>query len=140
MRLQIAHFQMRLGRLIESLALMLLTPDDLLELNRLRYSRAGTVDLWSDQETVTRGLYPQEQELLARVPLKQGRALVIGVGGGREAIPLAQAGFAVTGLDFIPEMVARAKENALRHGIKLAGLVQEISRLDVPANSFDLAI
>jgi SAM-dependent methyltransferase len=139
-RLRIARFQIRLGRFIESLALMLLAPDDLLELNRLRYSRREAIDFWSDQETVAWGLYPEEQELLAKVPRKSGRALVIGVGGGREAIPLAKAGFAVTGLDLFPEIVARAQENARQQGVSLEGLVQDVSGLDLPANSFELVV
>jgi SAM-dependent methyltransferase len=139
-RLRIARFQMRLGRFIESLALMLLTPDDLLELNRLRYSRREAIDFWSDQETVAWGLYPEEQDLLAKVPRKSGRALVVGVGGGREAIPLAKAGFAVTGLDLLPDIVARAQENARHQGVSLEELVQDVSRLALPANSFDLAV
>jgi SAM-dependent methyltransferase len=131
---------MRLGRFIESMALMLLAPDDLLELNRLRYTRPEAINFWGDQETVARGLYPEEQELLAKIPRKSGRALVIGVGGGREAIPLAQAGFAVTGLDLIPELVARAQENARLQGVSLEGWVQDVSSLDLPANSFELVV
>jgi SAM-dependent methyltransferase len=61
------------------------------------------------------------------------------MGGGREAIPLAQAGFAVTGVDFVPEMIERAKANAEEAGVRLKGLVQDISRLDVPPESYDVA-
>jgi SAM-dependent methyltransferase len=61
------------------------------------------------------------------------------VGGGREAIPLAQKRFKVTGVDFVPEMVEKAKEIAASHGLKIEGLVQEISKIDVPAESYDVA-
>ena len=41
-----------------------------------------------------------------------GRVLVPGCGAGNEAIALARAGFAVTGCDFLPEMIKAASENA----------------------------
>ena len=62
----------------------------------------------------------------------------MGVGGGREAIPLAQKGFEVTGVDFVPEMVAQAKANARRHNVEIEGLVQDISNLEVAQASFDV--
>jgi len=47
---------------------------------------------------------------------------------------------AVNVFDFIQELVAKAEENATRHGVFLQGLVQEISRLEVPTASFDLVL
>jgi SAM-dependent methyltransferase len=87
---------------------------------------------------VDSGLTADERDLLKDLPLKQGRLLLLGVGGGREAILLAQMGFEVTGVDFLPKMVEKAKENAARFNIKIEGLVQEISMLDVLANSYDI--
>jgi 2-polyprenyl-3-methyl-5-hydroxy-6-metoxy-1,4-benzoquinol methylase len=75
---------------------------------------------------------------LEQVPVKTGRLLLLGVGGGREAIPLARLGFEVTGVDFLPQMVQTAQENAARQGVHLEGLVQEISAVDVPPGSYDL--
>ena len=49
-------------------------------------------------------------------------------------------GFEVVGVDFIQELVARAEENAARHGVSIQGLVQEISQLEVPPASFDLGL
>ncbi len=39
----------------------------------------------------------------------QGKLLVLGCGAGRTLRPLHEMGFAVTGVDFVPEMVAAAK-------------------------------
>lgn len=47
-----------------------------------------------------------------KIPLKQGRVLVLCMGGGREAIALAQRGFEVVGVDFVPEVLEKARENA----------------------------
>lgn len=84
------------------------------------------------------GLYPDEMALLEKVPLKQGRVLLLCVGDGREAISLVRMGFEVTGVDFVPEIVEKAKNNAVRCGLRFEGLVQEISKLEVPAGSYDL--
>jgi len=62
---------------------------------------------------------------------------LLGVGGGREAIVLAKSGFAVTGVDFIREMVERSIANARERGVEILGEVQEISRMDFAPASFD---
>jgi 2-polyprenyl-3-methyl-5-hydroxy-6-metoxy-1,4-benzoquinol methylase len=84
------------------------------------------------------GLNPDEKALLEKLPVKEGRLLLLGVGGGREAIPLSQMGFEVTGVDFVPEIVERARKNATRYGVKFEGLVQEISEIDVSPESYDV--
>ena len=55
-----------------------------------------------------RGLNDDEQKLLAELPEATGKnLLLLGVGGGREAIPLAGMGFRVTGVDYAAAMVER---------------------------------
>ena len=88
---------------------------------------------------VNSGLSALEQSLLEKMNLNKGRLLLLGLGGGREAIPLAKRGFEVTGVDFIPQMVERAKANARKKGVEISGLVQEISKLELPENAFDVA-
>jgi len=141
MRLRIifARFLIRLGSFIQSLALMVMRPNDLVDFSRQTYSREKMVEGFGRQDLVYPTLHLDEQTLLGKLPLKRGRLLLLGVGGGREAIPLAQMGFEVTGVDFVPEMVEKAKENAGRHGVKIKGLVQEISKIDVPAGTYDCA-
>lgn len=135
-RIILGRFLLRLGGFIQSLALMVMRSDDLVEFSRQGYAK--DVHYWGSEDTVGEGLSPLESSLLKKVPLERGRVLVLGVGGGRDAIPLARLGFEVTGVDFVPEMVQQAKENAARQGVKIAGLVQEISELEVPHGSFDL--
>jgi SAM-dependent methyltransferase len=117
---------------------MVMRPDDLVEFGRQKYARPRSVTGWSQDDLLKPGLLPDEMALLEKLPLKAGRLLLLGVGGGREAIPLAQMGFEVTGVDFVPGMVEKARENAARHGLEIEGLVQEISKLDVPADSYDV--
>ncbi|NLG28710.1 MAG: class I SAM-dependent methyltransferase [Chloroflexi bacterium] len=137
-RIGLAHRVIAAGAKLQTFAVLVLRPDDLIEFSRQTYARPGTVADWARPGLVDEGLYPNEQALLEHCPVREGRLLLLGVGGGREAIPFARAGYAVTGVDFVPGMVAKAQANAAAAGLQIAGLVQELSRLDVPAGSFDL--
>ncbi len=125
------------GRFVQSLAVAVMRPKDLVEFTRLTYARASTVEGWARDDFIDAGLTADERGLVERLPAKAGRVLVLGVGGGREAIALAKLGYEVTGVDFVAAMVDQARENARRRGVEIAGLVQDFSRLDVPAGSFD---
>lgn len=140
LRVPLGRFLIRLGNFIESLSLVVMRPDDLMEFNRRRYDNPEAVGHWGEDSLVEEGLTRGEQDLLAQLPIKKGRLLLLGVGGGRDAIALAKRGFAVVGVDFIQDLVAKAQEQAVRHGVAIEGLVQEISRLEVPPASFDLAV
>lgn len=135
-RVVLGRFLVRFGRFIKSLALMVMRPDDLVEFSRQTYFRHNNINSWSGEDLVNSGLSPDEAALLDKVPLKNGRLLLLGIGGGREAIPLAQAGFKITGVDFVPALVRRACKNSRKMGIEISGLVQEISELDVPPGSY----
>jgi SAM-dependent methyltransferase len=129
----------RMGDRIRLLSLVVMRPSDLVEFSRQSYARPTRVASWSEAALVDSGLSSDELGLLEQSPVESGRLLLLQVGGGREVIPLAQRGFQVTGVDFVPGMVEQAKAHAARHGVHLEGLVQEISRLDVAPASFDLA-
>jgi hypothetical protein len=90
LRISLGHFLIRLGRFIQSLALMSMRPDDLVEFSRQTYAKQ--VSHWGSEEVTAEGLSPLESCLLEKVPLKKGRLLVLGVGRGRDAIPLARLG------------------------------------------------
>jgi len=137
-RIAMARFLLRLSDFIKSLPVIVMRPDDLIEFSRQTYARPDRVTSWSEPAVLNAGLYPSEQTLLERLPRYGGRLLLLGVGGGREAIPLVRLGYEVTGVDFVPAMVEQAQANAARQGLRIAGLVQEISQLDVPAGSFDV--
>lgn len=137
-RIAISRFLIRLGRFIQSLPVVVMRPNDLTEFGRQTYAKSEDVESWVGKDVVSAGLTREEMILLNKIPLKQGQLLLLGVGGGREAIPFAKMGFQVTGVDFVPEMVEKAIENARKDGVKLEGIVQEISRLDVPADSYDI--
>lgn len=137
-RIALARFLIRAGNALHAMAPGVMRPDDLIEFGRQAYGGGTNLDVFTRDEVVDRGLSALEQRLLEALPDREGELLVLGVGGGREAIALARAGFRVTGVDFVPEMVSRAVENARRRGVELNGLVQEISQLSVPPQSYDV--
>ncbi|MHB8094432.1 MAG: class I SAM-dependent methyltransferase [Candidatus Aminicenantales bacterium] len=128
----------RTGYFFQSLALVVMKPRDLVEFTRMTYSTDEDIEGWSDKTLIDSGLNADEEAMWENVRPKEGRVLVLGVGGGREAIALAKRGFQVTGIDFIPGMVDNALANARMRGVKIEGLVQDINALDVPARSFDI--
>jgi ubiquinone/menaquinone biosynthesis C-methylase UbiE len=138
LRISLARFMIRFGRFIQSLALMVMRPDDLVEFSRQTYNKTDHVESWSTSENIEAGLDPDEATLLEKIPLKNGKLLLLGAGGGREAVYLAKKGFEVTGVDFSAGMMKSALENARKKGLAITGLVQEISQLEVPDNSYDI--
>lgn len=132
------RFFLRLGGFIQSLAVVVLPPRDLLEFNRQVYSTAGRVETFSNPDYVDSGLNSGENDLLSHLPSRKGELLLLGMGGGREAIALAKKGFTVTGIDFIPEMVKQSEVNARRHGIVIDALVQDVNGLDFQEQRFDV--
>jgi ubiquinone/menaquinone biosynthesis C-methylase UbiE len=138
MRISLARFLLKLGAFVQSLPVVVMKPDELIEFSRQTYAQPEDVKSWSENEIVDEGLSSDEEDLLLDVQIKTGNLLLLGVGGGREAIPLAKMGFQVTGVDFVAEMVDRAKVNTSARGVVMNGLVQEISNLDVPADTYNV--
>jgi ubiquinone/menaquinone biosynthesis C-methylase UbiE len=69
-----------------------------------------------------------------------GRAIDLGCGTGTNVLTLAQNGWQVTGVDFVPRAVALAKRK-LKHAHLSANLrVRDVTRLDGIAGPFDLAL
>jgi SAM-dependent methyltransferase len=135
-RIALARFLKKLGRFVSSLPLMVMRPDDLVEFGRHTYTQQA--GLWGTDETINKGLHPWEKVALEKLPLTRGKVLILGLGGGREAIALAKMGFSVTGVDFVPEMVNLATANAAKHGVQLEAQVGELSHLAPPPATYDL--
>lgn len=113
-------------------------PSDLIEFSRQTYDKPGDVDAWAEDSLVDSGLTNDEKVLIDAIPIKVGKLLLLGIGGGREAIPFSQMGFEVTGVDFIPESVERSIENARKRGCAIKGITQEISQLSVTHDHYDI--
>lgn len=73
-------------------------------------------------------------EALARCPLAPGqKVLDLGCGPGEVAAALVARGTSVTGIDRQPELIAAARQRAPQARFA----VQELDRLDLPAQAFD---
>lgn len=98
-----------------------------------RYQAGGVP--WDDQ------LPPPEVVALA-AELSPGRALDLGCGYGRASIYLAQQGWWVDGVDFVPQAVAEAQRRAT--AVRMADRVQfhaaSVAELGFLTEPYDLAI
>jgi len=70
--------------------------------------------------------------------LTAGKALDLGMGEGRNAIYLAQHGWDVTGVDYAPAGVEKARQRAQSLGLKLNAIVQDADKFDFGTNQWDL--
>ena len=138
LHIALARGLIRLGAFIQKSAVMVMTSDELVEFSRQHYAKLRSIEGWNRDDVVAEGLHPEELQLLERLPPRTGQLLLLGVGGGREAISFARMGFDVTGVDFIPEMVEGAIANAARYNVQIKGLVQDIAALDVPTEAYDV--
>jgi len=80
---------------------------------------------------------------VARFAPPGGRVLDVGCGPGRLAVPLAQHGLNVTGLDLDPAMIERARINAgraLGDERRPSFVVGDAASLGFPDGSFDLVV
>ena len=68
-----------------------------------------------------------------------GRALDIGCGAGTDSVYLAQRGWSVTALDFVPKALEYTTQRAAQAGVSVTPVVADITEWDVPA-PFDLVL
>ncbi len=81
---------------------------------------------------------PELLEFIATHP--PGKAIDIGCGTGTNIVTLAQAGWQVTGVDFIPRAIRMAKRKAQKAGIQAELLVRDATDLTGINGPFDLAL
>jgi len=81
------------------------------------------------------------QFLVAEVAdLPPGKALDIACGEGRNAVWLAGRGWEVTGVDFSPVGLAKARRLAMEHGVDVDWVEADVVEWDPPAATFDLVV
>lgn len=71
-----------------------------------------------------------------RIPV--GTAITLGCGIGRESIALARMGFDVTGVDFSPTAIRRARSMADEVGVSVEFVVDDLTDLENVTGTFDL--
>ena len=68
-RVLLARFLVRIGRFIQSLALMIMRPDDLIEFGCRTYSEPRSIDSWAEEKLVDPGLLDNEKALVDSLPI-----------------------------------------------------------------------
>ena len=99
--------------------------------------------VWEDRHrsgSWIRGNEPNRflQEHVHRLPV--GRALDVAMGDGRNSVFLAQCGFSVTGLDWSPTAVGKARERAREAGVAIDAQVVDLEQCALPREAFDAVV
>ena len=138
MRIKISLFFNKVGKFLQESPIFFLKPSQLRKIGKKSYNTPSSINLWTGEDFINLGLFPAEKELLELLPGKQGNLLLLGIGGGREALVLGKAGFKITGVDFIKELVEKAVEYGRKSGIEINGVVEEITDIEFAPERFDV--
>ncbi|MCZ6677114.1 MAG: methyltransferase domain-containing protein [Candidatus Poribacteria bacterium] len=94
------------------------------------------------------GRYDREMYIYGKEPvaflknklnrLKQGKALVLAMGEGRNAVYLAQHGFDVTGVDISSIAIEKCKRLADERGVQVNTVVADLTDYDLGYEQYDL--
>jgi SAM-dependent methyltransferase len=103
-------------------------------------AEATTFDDAADHGLRDPALRARWAELLGRLLPPGGRVLDIGCGTGSLSLLLAQAGYQVTGIDFAPAMVERARAKAAAAGLEIDFAVGDAADPAFPAAEFDIVL
>lgn len=83
---------------------------------------------------------PTYQDLLKNGHIAPGRAIDLGCGEGSNAIYLSSLGFEVTGVDFSPTAIKRARANAKAAGQEVMFIDDDLTNLHQVNGKFDLLV
>jgi len=138
LRLPISKAVNKVGTFLINSPVFLLRPAQLKKISRGSYSTPASAEFWGGMEFISQGLFPAEKKIFEMLPQTKGDLLLLGIGGGREALVLGGSGFTITGVDYVKELVEKSVENCRRSGINIEGIVSDIDRMDFPPGRFDV--
>ncbi len=138
MRIPIIIFINRIGKFLQNSPVFLLRPSQLKKLSKQSYNTINSAEFWGSKIFVNQGLFPGENEIFNLLDKKRGDLLLLGIGGGREALVLGKAGFNITGVDFVKELVDKSVENGINAGIEIKGINSDIADFNFRPESFDV--
>ena len=102
--------------------------------------KQGQKAMWTagDYPQVARRIEPVAEQLVARIGAAPGLTLLdVATGSGNVAIPAAQAGAQVTGLDLTPKLLEAARQRAAEAGLEIDFVEGDAEELPFPDGSFD---
>src|SRR5687768_6279671 len=100
-------------------------------------------DAWDERYAGTELVWTAEPNrfLAAEVGgLTPGRALDVACGEGRNAVWLASLGWTVTGVDFSPVGLDKARRLAQERGVSVEWVTADVTTYEPPAGAFDLVV
>lgn len=115
-------------KLTRILCVCILRPRDLIELTRSCYSLPAYTTHCSNPAYLQEGLTVSEQAFVGRYVPAHASICVLGCGGGRECLALAQRGFAVTGIDFIEDCIASCRAAATEKNLPIQYVCHDITQ------------
>ena len=109
------------------------------ELNSYRGLHAARYDLiYADKPYRREADFVAERVSRLRGGAGPGSLMDVACGTGRHALEFAAMGWHVTGIDYNPELLERARENAATRGLEVVFLEQDMRALDVAGRPFDV--
>ncbi len=103
--------------------------------------KRGQRMMWAqgDYGEISRPIAPVSERLVAMLGAVAGKELLdVATGTGNLAVPAAQAGARVTGLDLTPELLEAARGRAQEQGLEITFLEGDAEQLPFAEDSFDL--
>jgi SAM-dependent methyltransferase len=102
--------------------------------------KEGQRNVWSagDYPDIAQMIEPAAHVLLERVGVRRGEELLdVATGSGNVAIPAAQLGAKVTGLDLTPKLLEAARERGAQAGVEVQWIEGDAESLPFAESSFD---
>ena len=109
------------------------TAEQALADTRLAFDRvASTYDHSNEINPILRAMRDRARTVLERSVLPGARILDLGSGPGTDVVPLARAGYDVTGVDWSPAMVAEARRRIAEAGVARNARVENLGIHQLP--------
>lgn len=119
MLFSVTKFFTAITRFASSFVVAIMTPEEMVKHVKDVYD-TNVLAVYGNERYVKSGLFKSEQGIIDTYATRQnGSFLILGSGGGREAIALARMGFRVTAIDNSKDMVAMAANNAAKAGVNV---------------------
>lgn len=135
LRIRFAQILLSVGKFLQALPVAVLRPSDMSEWARVRYDRHSAEH--TAQNNPDAGLSQDETALWEHLPTREGKLLILGGGGGREAIFFARQGWQVTAFDLSAGMLAEARAAMQARGLALEMAQGDLATFDAPPGSLD---